>query len=161
MKIQIRQYAETDLDSILEIAILAFTPIHESFQKLLGRDIFKLVYPDWKSSTRKYIQSLCEGKEREKIFVVEEKGILIGFISFFIYSEKQSGEFGINAIHPDHQNRGIGTMMYEHVLALMKKEEVRLVEVSTGGDISHAAARRAYEKCGFVPLPLVKYYKAL
>ena len=38
---------------------------------------------------------------------------------------------------------------------------VELVEVGTGGDEGHAPARRSYEKAGYTPLPLVRYYKRL
>ena len=33
--------------------------------------------------------------------------------------------------------------------------------VGTGGDASHAQARKSYEKAGYTALPLVRYYKAL
>jgi RimJ/RimL family protein N-acetyltransferase len=38
---------------------------------------------------------------------------------------------------------------------------VGLAVVGTGGDPGHAAARRVYEKLGFVGLPLVRYYARL
>jgi hypothetical protein len=38
---------------------------------------------------------------------------------------------------------------------------VRLAIVATGGDPGHAPARRTYEKAGFTPLPLVRYYALL
>jgi hypothetical protein len=36
-----------------------------------------------------------------------------------------------------------------------------LVQLGTGGDPGHAPARHTYEKAGFTPLPLVRYYKEL
>lgn len=51
--------------------------------------------------------------------------------------------------------------MFQHVLAEMKAKGMKMVDVTTGGDSSHAPARRTYEKCGFTALPLVKYYKVL
>jgi len=38
---------------------------------------------------------------------------------------------------------------------------IPLAEIGTGGDPGHAPARHVYEKAGFTPLPLVRYYKAL
>ena len=38
---------------------------------------------------------------------------------------------------------------------------VKLVQLGTGGDPGHAPARHTYEKAGFTPLPLVRYYKEL
>jgi hypothetical protein len=52
--------------------------------------------------------------------------------------------------------------MYEHVLARMKELGAALATIGTGGDPSHAPARRAYEKAGFGPvLPSVHLYKLL
>jgi GNAT superfamily N-acetyltransferase len=64
-------------------------------------------------------------------------------------------------VHPDRQNRGIGTRLNEWALARMKEAGVELADVSTGGDESHAPARRSYEKAGYTALPLVRYYKKL
>jgi hypothetical protein len=33
--------------------------------------------------------------------------------------------------------------------------------VETGGDPGHAAARRTYEKVGYVHLPIARYFKKL
>jgi hypothetical protein len=44
----------------------------------------------------------------------------------------------------------------------MRDEGMRLATVSTGGDASHAPARRAYEKLGFgAGIPAVTLYKLL
>jgi GNAT superfamily N-acetyltransferase len=62
---------------------------------------------------------------------------------------------------PTHQRKGVATLMYEYVLDMMKSAGAKYAQVGTGGDFSHAPAQRAYEKSGFVPLPLVRYYKKL
>jgi hypothetical protein len=43
----------------------------------------------------------------------------------------------------------------------MREGGMKVVEVGTGGDEGHAAARRTYEKAGFTGLPLVRYYQKL
>ena len=156
---KIRNYTEGDLESILSVALLAFSPIHESFRKILGEDIFRLVYPDWKTSQSDYIRSLAEGEESERIHVVEiDTRTVIGFVHFSMNRDNNSGKIGINCVHPDCQGKGIGKMMYEFVIHIMKEEEIKFVEVGTGGDDSHLPARKAYESCGFTQLPLAKYY---
>jgi GNAT superfamily N-acetyltransferase len=65
-------------------------------------------------------------------------------------------------MHPQHAGRGIGTWMYAQVLAQMKESGMALATVSTGGDPSHAPARRAYEKAGFGPaIPSLSLYRLL
>ena len=52
-------------------------------------------------------------------------------------------------VDPAHAGRGIGTAMYAFALARMKEAGIRVATVATGGDASHAPARRAYAKAGF------------
>jgi GNAT superfamily N-acetyltransferase len=151
-------YVDSDWQSVLEICLLAFAPIHESFESLMGSKLFRLVYPDWKASHEKYLRSLTE-TEKDRLFVAEENGVVVGFIHYEVNADGQSGKIGLNSVHPAHQRKGAGAMMYEHVLDLMRSAGMKYVQVGTGGDASHAPARRAYEKLGFVPLPLVQYYK--
>jgi len=33
--------------------------------------------------------------------------------------------------------------------------------IGTGGDLGHQAARRTYEKAGYTPIPMARYFKAL
>ena len=52
-------------------------------------------------------------------------------------------------VHPDHAGQGVGTAMYDFAIARMKEAGMRVATVGTGGDPSHAPARRAYRKAGF------------
>jgi ribosomal protein S18 acetylase RimI-like enzyme len=75
--------------------------------------------------------------------------------------EKKVGEVQLLAVHPAHQNRGLGTQLNTFALDRMAESGMKLAEVGTGGDPGHAPARRSYEKAGYTALPLVRYYKAL
>lgn len=46
----IRAYVDDDWQPLLDICLLAFAPIHEWFERLLGGDVFRLVHPDWRAS---------------------------------------------------------------------------------------------------------------
>jgi GNAT superfamily N-acetyltransferase len=157
---RIRPYVDSDWQSVLEICLLAFAPIHESFKSLLGSELFRLVYPDWRASHEKYLHLLTE-KEKHKLFVAEENGVVAGFIHYELIPDGQSGKIGLNAVHPAHHRKGVATLMYSHVLDIMRTMGMKYAQVSTGGDASHVPAQGAYEKFGFVPLPLVQYYKKL
>jgi predicted kinase/GNAT superfamily N-acetyltransferase len=157
----VRPYLDSDWDAVLEICILAFTPVHESFERLLGAGLFALVYPDWKASNMDYLTSLINSDARDRFLVAERNGSALGFIHYEVDSTKQRGTIGINAVHPAHQSKGIGSLMYGHVLQIMRAQGMKYVTVETGGDPSHAPARRAYEKARFVPIPVVHYFKTL
>jgi GNAT superfamily N-acetyltransferase len=62
---------------------------------------------------------------------------------------------------PDYQNDGIGTALNEYAIDKMREAGMRLAVVETGGDESHAPARRSYEKAGYTGLPLVRTYQKL
>jgi hypothetical protein len=52
--------------------------------------------------------------------------------------------------------------MYRHVLARMREGGMAVASVGTGGDPSHAPARRAYAKAGFGPaIPSLTLYTLL
>lgn len=65
------------------------------------------------------------------------------------------------AVHPEYQNHGIGTELNLFALQKMKEGGMKIAELGTGGDESHAPARKSYEKAGYTGLPLVRYYKDL
>jgi len=71
------------------------------------------------------------------------------------------GEVQLLAVDPAFQNHGIGTALNDFALAKMQADGMRLAAAATGGDPGHAPARRSYEKAGYIPLPLVRYYKDL
>ena len=56
---------------------------------------------------------------------------------------------------------GIATALNEFALSQMTAAGMKLAVVGTGGDDAHAPARRAYEKVGYIALPIVRYHKAL
>ena len=74
---------------------------------------------------------------------------MVGFVAIQMRQDTQVGEIGLNAVHPTGSGRGVGTAMYEFALSRMKETGMRAATVATGGDASHAPARRAYHKAGF------------
>jgi ribosomal protein S18 acetylase RimI-like enzyme len=65
------------------------------------------------------------------------------------------------AVDPDHKDGGMGTALTEFALERLKDDGMKVAMVETGGDPGHAAARRTYEKAGFVLLPIARYFKNL
>lgn len=162
MSATIRPFRDDDLDAVLEIAVAAWTPIYASFHEMLGPCIFGTLHPGWQAEKRRQVECACRGDHGANVCVAEVDGKVVGFVSWYLNSRTEIGEIGNNAVHPDHQAAGIGTMMHKHALARMKKAGMKCAKVSTGGDPSHAPARRAYEKAGFSRcVPVVNYYKEL
>ena len=107
------------------------------------------------------VETLCRGPDRAIVRVAEVDGTVVGLVAYETRANDHTGEVVFLAVHPDYQNQGIGTRLNGRAPQEMKDAGVKLAEVSTGGDVSHAPARRSYEKAGYAALPLVRYYKDL
>ena len=102
------------------------------------------------------LTSLLGPESGWELYVADLAGAVIGFVSVQLNSNTQVGEIGLNAVHPSYAGKGVGTAMYDFALERMKEMGIRVATVATGGDASHAPARRAYEKAGFaVRIPSV------
>jgi GNAT superfamily N-acetyltransferase len=140
----------------------AFAPVFRSFASIVGEAIAPLAFAHADAEQARLLGDLCRAGSDHEVLVAVVDGAVVGFVSFAAEAEKRVGEIGLNAVYPDHAGRGTGTAMYEHVLARMRERGIALATVSTGGDPSHAPARRAYQKAGFGPaLPSVSLYKLL
>ena len=159
MNWQIRTFDDKDLDEIVKVSLLAWEPVFVSFKQILGPKIYSFLYPDWRESQKEGVEAFCKDQEKVSVLVAELGEKVVGFLAYEI--KGQTGEVGLLAVHPDHQSRGIGTDLNNRALEEMKAAGVVMVEVATGGDESHAPARRSYEKAGYTALPLVRYYKHL
>ena len=158
----IRLFEPSDFDDVKAVSLLAFTPIYDSFRRILGDAIFAYSHPDWTQPHLEWMEKICVPNSEYHPHVVMRGSALVGFFSYTMDTEKRTGEFGINFVHPEHQNQGIGNAMYAHITEQMRNAGIKLVTVSTGGDPSHAPARRAYEKAGFDGLiASVNMYKLL
>ncbi len=161
MNLVIRPVSSDDIETLAQLAVAAWEPVFASFRNVLGAEIYPLLYPDWRSQQRHRVEEVCADDYAMTVLVAEVDGTITGFIAYEVDLEERTGEVDLLAVHPDYQNRGIGTALNTYVLERMKERGVRLAVVATGGDPGHAPARRSYEKAGYTGLPLVRYYKDL
>jgi GNAT superfamily N-acetyltransferase len=160
MNLLIRPMATDDMDHLVRLPLLAWEPVFASFRQVLGSAIYSLLYPGWRAQQQRTVEQVCNGEETI-VWVAEVDGIVAGFIAYILNVEEHAGEVELLAVHPAYQNRGIGTELNTFVLEKMKAGGIKLAVVATGGDPGHAPARRSYEKAGYTPLPLVRYYQDL
>jgi GNAT superfamily N-acetyltransferase len=153
--LRLRAYADRDWDAVLELCLLAFAPCCEDLQRLAGSGL------DWRTSLVEQLRRLTSSTERKRIVVAELGGTVVGAVHYEVDRAASSGRIGASAVHPSRQGRGIGRMMYEHVLGAMRAQGLRYATADTGGGPGHAPARRAYERAGFVARPVVHYFMPL
>ena len=161
MRIVIREVQADDVPALQALTVLAFEPVFASFAAILGEKIFPLAYPDWKSLQSNLVESMFND-EKIHLWLAEQKGKPVGLVAYQLAKgDEKTGEIEFLVVHPEHQNEGIGTQLNEFALTKMREAGMKLVIVGTGGDESHAPARKSYEKAGFRPLPSVWYFKHL
>lgn len=96
------------------------------------------------------------------MWVAEAGASAVGFVAIELHHpERDMGEISMLAVDPDHQGGGVGIALTEFALDRLRDAGMKVAMVETGGDPGHAAARRTYEKAGFVLLPIARYFKNL
>ncbi len=160
MNVSIRPVTNDDMEDVVQLSLLAWAPVFRSFEQVLGSKIYLHIYPDWRKQQREVVERICND-EKNHVWVADIDGAVTGFIVYSLNNEEQTGEVELLAVHPDYQNRGIATKLNNFVLDKMKESGIKLAVVGTGGDPGHAPARRAYEKVGYIALPIVRYYQDL
>ena len=152
----LRPAGTDDLPRLEEVRQAAFAPVFASFRSMLGEDIYHLAQAREDEAQGALLASLLAPTSRWEVYVVDRDGVVVGFVSVQFNLDTQVGEIGLNAVHPAYAGQGIGTAMYDFAITRMQEAGMRVATVATGGDASHAPARRAYEKAGFtVHIPSV------
>lgn len=161
MNLHMRPFCDNDVEELVRLSLAAWAPVFSSFEQILGPAIFPIIYPDWRTTQREGVESVCNDGEKTIVWVAEVDGAVVGFVAYELHDKDNTGEVMLLAVHPDYQNHGIGTELNNLALEKMKASGMRMAVVGTGGDPAHAPARRSYEKSGYTGLPLVRYYKDL
>lgn len=152
----IRRADEADLPRLQEIREASFAAVFASFRSILGDAIYEVAQAREDVAQGELLTSLMGESSGWDVFAAEMAGATVGFMAIRLDAEGGVGEIGLNGVHPDFQGRGIGTALYDFALDEMTAAGLKVATVATGGDPSHAAARRAYAKAGFdVEIPSV------
>ncbi|NPV08150.1 MAG: GNAT family N-acetyltransferase [Anaerolineae bacterium] len=157
----IRPFRPADAQAIEDIAAAAWTPIYAHFAYLQEQALGEVARRSSVENKREQVRSFARDHPGWTL-VSEVGGRVVGFITFTLDRERRIGTIGNNAVDPEFCGRGIGSAQYRAVLDVFRREGMRFATVVTGLDEAHAAARRAYEKVGFVPvLSSVEYMMKL
>jgi ribosomal protein S18 acetylase RimI-like enzyme len=157
--VRTRPFVESDLAGIVDLSLLAWETVFQSFERVLGPRVFPILYPDWRKTQAEGVAGACRATDKYHTLVAELDGRVVGFIVHELKGD--TGEVVLLAVHPEFQKRGIATQLNVAALDAMKAAGVKMAVAETGGEDGHAPARRAYEKAGYTGLPLVRYFKDL
>jgi GNAT superfamily N-acetyltransferase len=137
-----------ELERVLEILVAGFDgrTVHQKLENWYG-EIGNQPWQQWKCD------ELIRFREQhpDQILVAEKDGKILGFVSFTLDRQREVGEIQNNAVDPAYQGQGIGSMLYQRVLEVFRREGMKYAWVVTGLGAAYAPARRAYRKVGFEP----------
>jgi GNAT superfamily N-acetyltransferase len=154
--LQFRPARSEDAVRLQAIRRAAYAPVFASFRSILGDEIYELAQRREDDAQEGLLASLLAGDAGCELYVAAAGAEVVGFVAVHLNRETHVGEIGLNAVDPAYASKGAGTAMYEFALQHMRQAGMKVATVATGGDPSHAPARRAYEKAGFtVEIPSV------
>jgi GNAT superfamily N-acetyltransferase len=144
----IRDYAPEDLPRLHEIRTAAFAPVYASFRAIVGERIAPHAFAGEEEAQGRHLEELCTG-DASRVYVAVKGDQTVGFVAISLDHARGMGELGLNAVDPRLAGQGIGAALYRFALERMGDAGMKAAMVGTGGDPSHAPARRAYAKAGF------------
>lgn len=159
----IRPLLPTDIDEVVALSLRAWEPVFASFEQVLGREVYRRLYPDWRRHQSGAVRETLSG-DRATCWVADSGGCPVGFVAVVLTRESDGpesdcGEIEMIAVDPAHQRRGVAAALLDRGIEHIRASGRSLAVIGTGGDPGHAPARRAYERAGFHPLPLTRYYR--
>src|SRR5918994_1408038 len=159
---RIRPFDDRDADAVVSLSLRAWAPVFASIEQTMGSEIYRRLYPEgWRASQQQAVEAVCAA-QKTRVWVAEVGASTVGFVAVELHHpERSMGEISMLAVDPDYQGGGIGTALTEFALDRLKDAGMTVAMVETGGDPGHAAARRTYEKAGYVHLPIARYFKNL
>ena len=161
MRPTLREFTDDDLDAVVTLALRAWEPVFASLRDVLGESgVFALLHPDWRADQRTAVRDTCRAAGM-RVWVAEVDAVVAGFVAARLEPGQRIGEVVMIAVDPGQQRHGIAAQLMSAALDWFSTSGMAVAMVETGGDPGHAPARRAYERSGFTPLPVARYFKRL
>ncbi|GAB3730790.1 GNAT family N-acetyltransferase [Nocardiopsis nanhaiensis] len=159
MDMCIRAYAPDDREAVVALSLRAWEPGYAALERTLGESVYGHVVGDWRRVQSRDVQADLDAEE-VRVWVAVT-GRVAGFVSVRLDREGRIGEIHMLGVDPDQQGEGLGSALTEFAVERIREEGMAVAVIRTGGDVAHASARAVYEKAGFVPSPVVHYYRSL
>jgi ribosomal protein S18 acetylase RimI-like enzyme len=150
--VALRQAQEADLPRVAQIAVDCYRPIHDYYLTVLGEEGYRAMSRNpeqtWEARKSEKLR-LWYVRHPQWLWVLDDSGELIGFVSFAINPAKQVAGIKNNGVIPARCGQGWATFMYREVLRHFRQQGMRFAYVDTGVDPVHEAAQKAYQAVGF------------
>ncbi|HXT41771.1 MAG TPA: GNAT family N-acetyltransferase [Candidatus Angelobacter sp.] len=143
--VSIRCYRPDDLDEIKRLTVVAFADVtlEQNVEEVLG----VLHGHDWRWRKARHIDEDAQANPAG-IFVAEDGGRVVGYITTRIDREAGKGRIPNLAVAAEFRNQGLGRQLIERALEYFRAEGLEYAVIETMAQ--NAAGKQAYPSCGFV-----------
>jgi ribosomal protein S18 acetylase RimI-like enzyme len=141
---QIREYQPSDLPVLKAITTEAFdgVSIDGGIEQLYG----PIAGHDWRWRKARHLDDDA-ARDRRGIFVAEEGGQVIGYITTWQDQPAGIGHIPNIAIHRDFRGQGLGRLLIEHALAHFRRSGLSHAKIETL--VHNEVGQHLYESLGF------------
>src|SRR5829696_10130405 len=95
-KVLIRTADDSDARQLQDVRRAAFAPVFASFRALLGEEISEVTQIRDNQEQTEYLRSLFEPDSGWELYVAEQAGVVVGFVSVQLNAHTFIGEVGLN-----------------------------------------------------------------
>jgi ribosomal protein S18 acetylase RimI-like enzyme len=141
----IRRYQSSDLDELKRMTIEGFEGI--AIDQNVERELGILGEHDWRWRKARHVDDDIAANP-DGIFVAEEGGKVLGYISTRIDFEARKGRIPNLAVDKTTQGHGIGRQLIEHALDYFRHEGMAFAMIETM--VNNPVGQHLYPSCGFV-----------
>ncbi|HCL29704.1 MAG TPA: hypothetical protein DIC52_14850 [Candidatus Latescibacteria bacterium] len=141
----IRPYQSSDLERLKEITAICFDGV--SVDRNIEEKFGPIGDQDWRFRKLRHIDSDVAGDNARGVFVFEEGGKVLGYITTRLDGASRIGWIPNMAVDPDCQGRGLGRLLMEHALEFMRIEGMEAAKIETLEQ--NSVGSRFYPDVGF------------
>ncbi len=142
---QIRIYRESDIEELKRMTIEGFDgiAIDQNVERALG----VVGSHDWRWRKARHVDEDVSANP-DGVFVAEETGRILGYISTRLDREAKKGRIPNLAVDKSSQGRGIGRKLIEYALEYFRREGMDFAMIETMDN--NPIGQHLYPSCGFV-----------
>lgn len=149
----IRKYKESDRETLKEITAICFEGV--SFEHDIEQVYGPINGKDWRWRKKRHVDGDIDANA-EGIFVAEEDGEVLGYISTRVDRETKIGWIPNFSVLPGHQKKGIGRQLAEAALDYMKGQGMEFARIETMA--KNQVGLHFYPKLGFKEVTRQVYF---
>ena len=141
----IRPYRPADLEPVKEITSICFAKV--SIDANIEAQFGPIGGHDWRWRKLRHLDQDVEGERARGVFVWEEEGRVLGYITTRTDPGNKIGWIPNMAVLPQHQSRGLGRLLMERALDYLRAKGMEAAKIETLAQ--NAVGAQFYPSAGF------------